>query len=446
MTTFICACAALLAAGDHAGNWPVFLGPNVLSVDAAELPTEWSPTRNVAWKTKLSGYGQSSPVVWGDHVYVTTVEGPMKDVCRVAAIDMATGVERWSAEFAACTKVTNNNYVSRAAPTPAVDADGVVVFFEGGNVVALGHDGHERWTRELVADFGAIKSNHGLASSVAQDAERVFVWVEREESPYLLALWKSSGDTAWKVDGPGATAWSSPSLLEVEGRTQLVLSASGSLTSHDAATGRRLWRLEGLSGNTSPTPRAVGDGKLLVGATVGRGESGGGGAAASNGLVRIASQGDEFSTEYVWRCKRATSSFGSPAAHAGLAYFVNATGVLFCLDLETGEEVYAERIADSIWATPLAVGDRIYFFGHDGTTTVVAAGREFKKLAENRLWQEDDVPEGPAATPSSDGKGLPPQSSHVLYAAAAVPGALLMRRGDTLYCVRDLEGTVHAAD
>ena len=208
---------------------------------------------------------------------------------------------------------------------------------------------------------------------------------------------------------------------------QLVLSAVGSLVGLDPATGNVLWRLDGITGNSTPTPTPLGDGRFLIGATVGRGESDSGRAAESNGCVKIQKDGDgKFHAEYIWRANRATSSFGSPIVHQGLAYFVNATGVLFCHAAETGEEIYTARIGDSIWATPIALRDRICFFGKSGTTSIVAAGPQFERVGEYTAWRTEQTASADAARPA----GGP-----VLYAAVVAGDRLLLRRGDAIFCI-----------
>jgi outer membrane protein assembly factor BamB len=421
-------------------RWPAFQGPPAADLRPDELPLDWSPDRNVAWKAAISGYGQSSPVVWGSRVFVTSLSGPMKDTCHVSAIDLKTGKIEWQRDFSSATKVENSNYVSKAAPTPVADENGIVVFFEVGNLVALQHDGEVRWTVNLVEKYGELPSRHGLGSSLVQTDDLVIVWIERQTDPYLLAVRKRTGEEVWKSPGLGAASWSTPALVPVESGQHLVLSGSGALVGFEPQTGKKLWSFQEISGNTTPTPRPVGGGGFLIGATTGRGEDVSGKAAESNGLIQIRQDTkSNWDVSFAWRCKRATSSFGSPIIHDGLAYFVNATGVLFCMDAGTGAEVYSARIGDSIWATPLAVGDRIYFAGRLGTTTVVQAGREFRVFAQNQLWEVAEQPSnGSEAKQAGGGRSAAPpeQKQAIQYAIAAVPGSLLIRSGDTLHCIR----------
>lgn len=444
-----CAIATVLFAGStalgddkgaDASAWPGFLGPPAAHLSADDLPLVWSPEKNIAWKASVPGYGQSSPVVWQQRVFVSSISGPMKDACHVCAFDLQTGEKLWQRDFTAVAKVENTNYVSKAAPTPVVDDSALIVWFESGNLVAIEHDGTVRWSRNLVEEYGEILARHGLGSSLQQTEHLVFVWVERQDDPYLLAVEKATGKTRWKVAGLGATSWSTPTLLPLRDERHLVLSGNGKLAGFDPQSGKLLWSFDGISGNTVPTPQPVAKGTLLVGATLGRGEESGPRAAESNGMVEVVTGRDgTFNVRFRWRCRRATSSFGSPIVHQGLAYFVNRAGVLYCIDAETGEEVYAERLAGAVWATPLAVGNRIYFAGQSGTTSVVQAGREPRKLAQNRLWPDTPQAEATDAAGSERGHTSAQQPPQVQYAIAAVPGRLLIRTGDTLYCIARTE-------
>ncbi|SFH62119.1 outer membrane protein assembly factor BamB family protein [Planctomicrobium piriforme] len=429
----VCGCISSVAVG---AEWVGFRGPVPEQVTAESLPAVWTPSEHVRWRTELIGVGQSSPVVWNDQVYVTTVEGPNKENCHVTAYRLNTGERLWQGSLENASPTESTVYVSKAAPTAVVDAGGVVVLFEGGNLIALSHSGERRWERNLVKEYGSVESRHGLSSSLLESGDNVIVWIERQADPYILAINKKTGENVWKTPGLGATAWSSPITLTVGGQKQLVFSATGFVRGVEPATGEILWTLEGISGNATPSPCVVGDGLLLVGASDGRGESGGGKAADSNGLIRVTKNSEgKFTAEFVWRAKRATCSFGSPLVHDGFAYFVNRTGVLFCLDVATGEEIYAERTPESCWATPLGVGDRIYLVGQKGTTTVIKAGRQFEVLSKNRLWEAEPKAETPPA--GAPGQGGPPGfgEGKIQYAVAALPGCLLIRTGDELFCV-----------
>ena len=216
--------------------------------------------------------------------------------------------------------------------------------------------------------------------------------------------------------------------------THLVVSAAGNanagkLIGIDPTTGETAWELSGLAGNTTPTPTFVKPGRFLVGASAGREGGPTKEAVASNGLVAEEKQDGRWQPRYIWRSARATCGFCSPIAHRGLAYFVDRRGRLFCLDVESGDEVFSENLEHSVWATPLAVGTRVYFVGEEGMTTVVEADRAYKKLAFNELWK----PDNPAVEENNPRSMLGRTRQ---YAICAVSNSLLIRRGDRLYCLR----------
>ena len=393
-----------------------------------KLPTKWSKSDGIAWQKKLEGYGQSTPVVHGDRIFVTFVSGDMKDKCHIQALSSANGESLWKYDLDNSSPEKNTSYVSRAAPSPVCDDDGVIAFFEGGNILAVDHDGELRWKRDLVADLGPVKARHGLASSLEQNESAVFVWVEREADPYVLALSKKTGETIWKAPGVGGTAWSSPRLIPVGDGNHLVLSGNSQLVGLDPQSGDQLWKFDEISGNTTPTPMPLGNGRFLIGATTGRNAGDGANAAKSNGVIEVQLTDDgKFKVDYVWRAKRATSSFGSPIAYRGHAYFVNRSGVVYCLDLENGEEKYSKRTASSVWATPIGADDKVFLFGKDGNTSIIQAGGEFKLVGKNGLWE---------SSPQAAEGGRPSFGGPVLYAGIAVDHGFLLRRGDQLFMVR----------
>lgn len=405
-------------------HWSGFQNGGRLIVPS--LPESWDAQGgNVAWKISVEGYGQSTPVVFGDQVFLTSTSGPNKENYHVAAYALTDGTKRWQKDFKNPSPEESNSYVSRAAPSPTVDAQGLVVSFEGGIVAALSLDGKLQWEKNLVELYGPIKARHGLAASLEHDLSNVFVWVEREQDPYVLALSKSSGELVWKSPGVGATSWSSPRLLMVAGKSQLLCSSSGKIAGYDAASGNRLWEFSDVANNTTCTPIPVSDGKFLIGASDGRGEQSAGKTAASNGLIEVKPIGEgKFAVDYLWRAEKATCSFGSPIVAADKVWIVNRTGVLYQLELATGKQLSAERVsAGSVWATPLATNSKLYLFGQKGTTSIVDLASA-KELSSCSIWEESAS--GPPAA----------MGGSVLYAAVSAGNTLLIRRGDTLFAIR----------
>lgn len=401
-----------------AGDWTSFQNGGGAVETLSTTKFNWEADPQLVWQAEIPGYGQSSPVLLGNRIYLTTVEGANKETYRVLALDRNSGQQIWDFSRENPSPRESSNYVSKAAPTPIADPQGVISFFEGGLLVALSPEGKTRWQRNLQQEFGPLDERHGLSASLEQDAESLYVWVERGAEPYVLKLDKQTGKTLWNVPGLGTTSWASPRLVPVEGSSQLVLSGIGKLRGLDLATGETLWEFTELAGNSTPTPMPTGPGQFLLGATVGREGGDAGRAVESNGLLQISrSDAGDWACSYVWQAKRATSSFGSPAASSDTAYFVNRSGVLYALDLKTGEELYAERIGDSIWATPIVLRDAVLFLGKGGTLDVLAPGAEFKPLKSFAVWE------------STQGDTPP-----VLYAGLLSDNHLLLRAGSRLAC------------
>lgn len=412
------------------GNWPSFQNGGTVS-----LPSDSSiELGDVQWTCDLPGYGQSTPVVYGPHVYVTTVDGDNRDEYHLICIERGDGSIAWKHTIANASPRAATTMVSRAAPTPAVDAAGVVCFFEGGNVLALTHSGAPRWNHNLVEEFGDVGARHGLSASVEQDQDSVFIWVERSKEPYVVCLSKETGDIEWKVEGVGGTSWASPRLVPVNDGHHLVLSGSGSLIGLDPKSGDRLWTFDGINGNTSPTPMPLGNGRFLIGASGGRGGDAAKRASASNGVIQISQVDDNtWTADYVWQARRATSSFGSPIVHDGLACFVNRQGVCYALNADTGKEAFVKRLKGSTWATPIALGHQIFFFSREGQVSALSTTSSNQKIT---TW--DGLPEPPKPEPASEEESAGPagmSTGPVLYAATWCGDAFLLRRGTRLFSV-----------
>lgn len=404
--------------------WEGFQNMGHPAVPPNTLPTVWSPTSGIAWTAAIDGYGQSTPVTGHQQIVVTSTSGENKDHYHLASFEIETGVKRWQLDFDNPSPFANTPMVSRAAPTAIATHGGFVASFEGGFVVAVNSEGEIHWQRDLVEKYGKIEARHGLSASLEQDEENVFVWVERTDEPYLLAINKQTGETTWKSSGIGATSWASPRLIAVGDGYHLVCSGSGKIVGYDPATGKRLWEFDQIANNSSCTPMPVDNSTFLIGASDGRGESAGGDAAASNGLIKIQKSSDgSFTADFVWRAEKATCTFGSPIVASDKALFVNRTGVLYQLDLKTGHQLSVDRTqAGGIWATPIVAGDAAYLFGHKGETSVISLDSG-KEIAVNRAWDTGEQQDEDS------------RSGQVLYAATVAGEYLLIRSGDRLFAI-----------
>lgn len=377
---------------DDTPNWPAFLGYGHSHLTSEKLPTQWAPESNIAWTAKLTGKGQSSPVVWGNKVFVTSIDGSMKDECVVTAINEHDGGVLWTHASPSSQTVRSNYFQSRSAPTPIVDRDRVYAFFETGNVIALNHDGEKVWERSLVDDYGAFESTIGLASSPLQFDNKLILLIDHEGASYLLAIDKQTGATLWKTDRDSRVSYASPAVISVGEETHLVCSSAGSVDGYRPENGELLWTYDEVGGNSQNTPIQVGDGRFLIGAAPGMHNEKEAVASKSNLCMQIRKTKDGYEPKVIWMTEKVMTSFASPMEHRGLAYWVTKAGVLYCYDVETGEQKYFKRLKQPCWATPFGLDDRIYFFGKDGVTTVIAAGPEYKLVSENQLWNQDDIP------------------------------------------------------
>ncbi|MFO0943094.1 MAG: PQQ-binding-like beta-propeller repeat protein [Pirellulales bacterium] len=431
-----CSLVAALPAADNA--WPAFLGAGAKGVQADRLPVTWNPAQDTKWTATLDGHGQSSPVVWNDRVFVTSVEGPMKDKYHVTCLDVASGKTVWKQTIENSVPVGNSLYVSRSAPTPVVDGKQLVTLFESGDCAAWSHDGKQLWRRNLAKECGPFEAEFGLGASLCQSDKLCFALLEHKGPSCLVALDKQTGEVAWKADRSPRASWSSPAIITVDGNPQVVVSSVGSVDGYDCQTGKQLWTLTDVGGNSGVTPIDQGDGRFLIGASGGRGGEASEAAKKSNGLVEVKRDGASYTAKKVWFNEEASPSWASPIVHQGLAYWVNRVGVVYCIDMATGKTVYTQRTKQSCWATPLAVQDRIYLFGKEGLCTVIAAGREFNVLAENNLWAEalvnDELPVKQESTPEKQA-GAAMFSGPTVYGYAIAGDKIIARLGKQLFCI-----------
>lgn len=384
-----------------ASSWTQFLRNGDRSLATAEtVPLAWSDQRNVAWRSGIPGYGQSSPVTFGGAAFVASVEGAYKDTLMLTAFDLALGQPIWMHRSVPSQRIEDSNMVGKAAPTPAVDADAVYVFFETGNVLAIGHDGKLLWERRLTEEFGVFEGRHGIGSSLRLCGSGILALVAHEGPSYLVCLHPSSGKTVWKTDRPKGVSWSTPTVVQHRGRELALVSTGRTVEGFDTEDGSLLWVVNGLDGafiaSSTPVPG---------GAVVGSSRKG------QSVAIRFGSTHRQV-PEIVWRATGASSYFSTPLVHRGRVYMVNKAGVAFCLRLDSGQEVWHSRLEGQCWASPIGLGNRVYFFGVGGVADVVEAGDTFVRIARNRL--------------SVEGR---------LYGTAVSEQGLLLRYGTELVCV-----------
>ena len=383
-------------------DWKEFRGNgSSLPGKDVRLPLEWSDQANLSWNIATPGYGQSSPVIFDKHVFVTGVEGTNKETLMLSAFDLSDGRELWTHRAAPAQSIRESDYISKAAPTPIADATGVYAFFETGNLVALDHRGRLRWERRLTEEFGKFGGRHGIGSSLRLCRSGVMALVAHDGPSYLICVDPRTGNTVWKTERRKKVSWTTPAVMEHHGRELALVSGGDHVDAYDTKDGSRLWTLEGFerASVASPTP-------IPGGAIIGSSKKGWTAAIRFGSAVSA-------TPEIAWRASEATSYFSSPLVHRSRVYMVNKAGVAFCLDLKTGQEVWRQRLKGPCWASSLAAGDSIYFFGVNGTVEVYSAADSPSKTAENQLSEESR-----------------------LYGIAADDGKLVLRFGRRLTCIR----------
>ena len=389
-------------AAAQADSWPGFRGAGTSHSLGEDLPVSWSEDENLAWTLPLTGQGQSSPVVVGDRVFVTSIRGAKKEHCIIACVSLASGELLWQRTFAASHRQELSDMVTQAAPTPAADTARVYALFESGDIFALDHQGNLLWQRALVSDYGEFEGNHGVGSSPVLVDDQLVVLLDHAGPSYLLALDVATGNNRWKRDRSPRVSWTTPVVHRRAQRNQLVISSNGTVDGINPSNGKLLWSLEGITGNTIPSPTAWGD-RILVAASKGTG-------------CRLLHRESPAGPPVIkWEAQGARpSGFGSPLVLGDRVYLINKSGSLFALDLESGEVAAEAEVAGGCWASPLAAQGLIYAFGKDGTTLVLRPGStDIETVAENEL-----------------------ECSSTVYGVAVASGSILIRETSRLRCLR----------
>ncbi|MCY4189679.1 MAG: PQQ-binding-like beta-propeller repeat protein [Bryobacterales bacterium] len=351
--------AALAATPLLGGDiWPGFRGDGTSLASAGDLPVAWSDSSNVAWSVALEGYGQSSPVIRQGTVYVTSAVGPNKETLVTAAYRFADGKLLWADRRPSSAPAEAHERMAKAAPTPVAGEDGLYAFFESGDLIALDYEGKQRWARFLPEEGESWTGNHGLGSSPVLSGERLFLHIAPVGKGRLYAIESKDGRDAWVRDLPPSPSFSTPVAIQHEGRSLLLTTAGGGAAAYDMDSGEEVFRRPVRGGRGYAVPSA----------------------SVTEGLVVIASGESKGTHSFrldvpdttLWSADKATTEFSSPVIAGGRAWLVNSVGVLFELDLLTGEELSTRRLPSGCWATGIADDERLYFFGVDGAAAVLS--------------------------------------------------------------------------
>jgi outer membrane protein assembly factor BamB len=394
----------------YAGSWSQFRGPSGLGVaEASNLPTKWSDGENIVWKATIPGAGASSPVIYGNRVFLTFFTGfgidsrnpgNIDDLKRhLLCLDAVSGGILWQKEVKTILPETNTRrFLGYASNTPAVDTDRVYCFFGKSGVIAFDHSGNQLWHRS-VGD-----NTHGWGSAASpvlyQDLVIINAFVECGQ---LVALDKRTGREVWRA-GDLKESWNTPLLVDLpDGKTELVIAISGKIMGFEPDTGKQLWECEGHRWYIVPSLIAHNG---IVYCLSGKG-------VEAIKAVRAGGRGNVSDTHVLWTVKKGTN-VPSAVYHEGHIYFAHETkGIAYCLNAKTGDVVYEEPVPriGGVYASAIVGAGKIYYVSRHSGTFVLAAKPKYELLAHNRLEGDRNA----HASPGVNGQRLVLRMDRFLY-------------------------------
>jgi hypothetical protein len=391
-------------------DWPAFRGPSGMGTSAAKgLPTTWSDDDNIAWKAPLPGPGASSPIVYGDRIYLTYYSGyfvPGEDGDKsnlkrhLIALKRTDGSTIW--DVAVPAKLPEEDRIRDhgfAANTPAADADGVYVFFGKSGVFAFDHKGKQKWQ----SDVGSKTHEWGTSASPVLYKNLLFINAS-VESNSMVALDRLTGKEKWRADGI-VESWNTPLVVTAEsGRKELVVACQGAVKAFDPDGGEALWTCKTDIG-WYMVPSVVAADNIVYAL--------GGRSGIAALAVRTGGSGDVTRTNRLWTSLKG-SNVSSPVYLDGHLYWAHESrGIAYCAKADTGEIVYEQRLerAGQIYSSALLADGRLYYLTREGRTFVIAAKPKFEQLAMNDLSDRSIFNGSPAV----DGARLLIRSDKYLY-------------------------------
>jgi outer membrane protein assembly factor BamB len=384
----------------HAENWPQWRGPSLNGIsNEKNLPVKWTAEENVVWKTPMPGWSGSTPIIWRDRIFLNVADG---DSLSLWCVDKTSGEVLWKKPLGAGNVKRQKQNMS--SPSPVTDGRSVYVMTGTGVLKGFNFTGKELWSRDIQKEYGQFGLNWGYASSPLLFEDSLYVQVlhgmKTDDPSYVMRIDKKSGKTLWKVDRStnaireSPDSYTTPGLLRYGKTTEIVITGGDCVTGHDPATGKELWRANGLNPDNNPFYRIVASpiifNEIIYAPT----------RVKPLLALKAGGRGDVTNSHVLWSTPNGPD-VPTPVTDGKYFYVVKDNGVMWCLDAKTGAEIYAnQRIKPGTYSgSPVLADGKIYVTNEDGLTTVVAAGPKFEVMAENPL--NDYVLSSPAI---SDGR------------------------------------------
>jgi outer membrane protein assembly factor BamB len=403
---------ALLFKTTLADNWPQWRGPFLNGISAEKnLPLKWSAEENVTWKLAMPSWTGATPIIWGERIFLNVAEG---DDLLLWCVDRTKGALLWKKHISGGnTKMRKQNMSS---PSPVTDGNSVWVMTGTGILKAFDFAGTEIWARDVQKDYGRFGLNWGYASSPLLYEDGLFVQVlhgmRTDDPSYVMRIDKKTGKTVWKVERPtqaireSPDSYTTPALLKYGKNVEIVITGGDCVTGHDPATGKELWRANGLNPDNNPNYRIVASPVVSEGVVYA--------PSRVRPLLALKSggRGDVTESSKLW-------SFGNgpdvptPVTDGKYFYVVDDRGIVWCLDAKTGQPIWGpQRIKSATYSSsPVLADDKLYVTNEEGLTTVLKAGPKFEVLAENNL------------------------NDYTLSSPAVSDGQIFMRTSEYLFCI-----------
>lgn len=367
----------IATSGEGARYWPRWRGPSGQGlVSGTGYPDKWSATENVLWKVPVPGTGNSSPVVWGDRIFLTTARDGGRRL-SVLAFRRSDGSLLWEAAAPEGRLESVHDKNGHASATASTDGKHVYVSFGSRGLMAFDFDGKLVWRQDL----GAINNYWGTAGSPLLYNDRIILYQDQRAQSFIAAFDSATGKQLWRTARNASVGWGTPVAIRVGGRDEIVVNGQYAVVGYDPDNGRELWRVSGTTMEVVPTI-VVGHGMLFSSS----------GRAGPTLAIRPGGQGDVTNSHLVWSSPRGSPFIPSPILHGDQLYMVNdMTSIATTFDARTGRTVWQNRLGaaqrEGFSASPVVVDGKIFFTNDEGETFVLRGGSEFNLLHVNNIGE-----------------------------------------------------------